>query len=168
DGVMPGHINGIAVESWSDTPATHEEWETLAAQWAIIEPVFKVPAGYKKAAGVVLTEPDGRVWVVAPSNAFAGYQATFPKGTMDGKSTQATALVEAFEESGLKVRLLRHLIDVKRSQSYTRYFLAERIGGDPADMGWESQAVLLVPIEQLNKVLNNKNDQPIIDALAQL
>ncbi|NYT58225.1 NUDIX hydrolase [Alcaligenaceae bacterium] len=168
DGMSPAQINGVAVASWADAPKSDKGWEALVAQASIVEPAFNAPSGYKRAAGVVLRESDGRVWVVAPSNGFAGYEATFPKGTMDGKSAQATALVEAFEESGLKVRLLRHLVDVKRSQSYTRYFLAERIGGDPADMGWESQAVLLVPIEQLNKVLNNKNDQPIIDALAQL
>lgn len=166
DGMSPAQINGVAVAPWADAPESDEGWEALAVQAPIDEPVFNAPSGYKKAAGVVLREPDGRVWVVAPSNGFAGYQATFPKGTMDGKSAQATALVEAFEESGLRVRLLRHLVDVKRSQSYTRYFLAERIGGNPADMGWESQAVMLVPMEQLNKVLSNKNDQAIIEALA--
>lgn len=31
--------------------------------------------------------------------------------------------------------------------------------------GWESQAVMLVPMEKLNNVINNKNDQPIIEAL---
>jgi len=166
NGMSPAQINGTTVVPWADAPESDEGWEALAAQAPIDEPAFNAPSGYKKAAGVVLREPDGRVWVVAPSNGFAGYEATFPKGTMDGKSAQATALVEAFEESGLKVRLLRHLVDVKRSQSYTRYFLAERTGGDPADMGWESQAVMLVPMGKLNKVLNNKNDQPIIEALA--
>ena len=63
------------------------------------------------------------------------------------------------------MRLRKHLVDVKRSQSYTRYFLAERVGGNPADMGWESQAVMLVPVEQLAQVLNSPNDAPIVDAL---
>ena len=69
------------------------------------------------------------------------------------------------EDSGLQVRLVRHLVDVKRSTSYTRYYLAERVGGNPADMGWESQAVMLVPQEQLPKVLNSPNDRPIVEAL---
>ncbi|WP_326491263.1 NUDIX hydrolase [Paraburkholderia sp. HD33-4] len=123
------------------------------------------PPGYKRAAGVVIREPDGRVWVVAQTNGFAGYEATFTKGTAVGKSLQAIALAEAFEESGLKVRLISHLADVKRSQSYTRYYLAERIGGNPADMGWESQAVSLVPTGQLPAVLNHPNDKAIIEAL---
>ncbi len=165
DGPMPGNINGIPVSHWEQVPGSKSEWEALAAKGAVSEPEFKVPTGYKKASGVVIREPDGRIWVVAPSNAFGGYRATFPKGTMDGMSTQATALIEAYEESGLQVRLIQHLVDVKRSQSYTRYFLAERVGGDPSDMGWESQAVMLVPAEQLPKVLNSPNDLPIIEAL---
>jgi hypothetical protein len=76
-----------------------------------------------------------------------------------------TALIEAFEESGLRVRLLNHLIDVARSTTYTRYYLAERVGGNPADMGWESQAVILAPLAELPVLLNNSNDLPIIEAL---
>ena len=52
---------------------------------------------------------------------------------------QVVAVKEAFEESGLRVKLRRHLVDVKRSQSYTRYYLVERLGGNPADMGWGSR-----------------------------
>ena len=165
DGPMPKMVNSVAVKSWADFPKTAKGWEDLAANSRVNEPAFQVPAGYKKAAGVVLREPDGRVWVVAPSNGYAGYKATFPKGTMEGKSAQATAMIEAFEESGLQVRPLRHLTDVKRTQSYTRYFLAERIGGNPADMGWESQAVMLVPTGQLHQVLNSEYDIPVIEAL---
>jgi hypothetical protein len=165
DAEMPAEIGTIEVRSWRDAPASDAEWETFAQNNPIDEPAFAPPPGYKRAAGVVIREPDGRVWVVAPTNGFGGYAATFPKGTASGKSLQATALAEAFEESGLKVRLIAHLVDVKRSQSYTRYYLAERVGGNPADMGWESQAVLLVPVGQLPAVTNHVNDKPVIEAL---
>ena len=141
DGQMPAVINGIPVQSWTDRPTSDAGWLDLAANRLIDEPSFVVPSGYRASAGVVVREKCGRVWVVAPSNAFGGYQVTFPKGTIEaGMTAQAAALVEAWEESGLQVRLLKHLVDVNRSQSYTRYYLAERLGGDPADMGWESQA----------------------------
>lgn len=97
----------------------------------------------------VVREPDGRIWLVCPTNRFGGYEITFPKGRSGGKCLQATALCEAHEESGLRVRLIRHLVNVRRSQTHTRYYLAERIGGSPADMGWESQAVMLVPLSAL-------------------
>ena len=165
DGPMPVTINGLPIAPWEDFPDNIAAWEALASTMPVEEPLFRTPKGFKKASGVVVRESDGRVWVVAPSNAFSGYEATFPKGGMDGKSARATALVEAFEETGLQVRLTGFLVDVQRSTSYTRYFLGERIGGNPAAMGWESQAVMLVPMALLGKVLNSPRDLPIIAAL---
>jgi ADP-ribose pyrophosphatase YjhB (NUDIX family) len=165
DGPMPAEINGMEVAHWSEAPKSSDEWDALAAIYPIEEPEFVVPEGYHQAAGVVIREPDGRVWLVAPSNAFGGHEATFPKGTLEGKSAQATALAEAFEESGLRVRLIKHLADIQRSQSYTRYYLAERLGGNPADMTWETQAVMLVPMSQLDSLLNNAFDKPLLKQL---
>jgi ADP-ribose pyrophosphatase YjhB (NUDIX family) len=165
DGPMPDEINGMGVAHWSEAPKSSAEWEALAAIFKIEEPEFVVPNGYRRAAGVVIREPDGRVWLVAPSNAFGGYEATFPKGTLEGKSAQATALAEAFEEAGLRARLIKHLADFKRSQSYTRYYLAERVGGNPADMTWETQAVMLAPMSELGSLLNNAFDKSLLDQL---
>lgn len=63
------------------------------------------------------------------------------------------------------MRLLRCLVDVKRTQTYTRYYLAERVGGNPAEMGWETQAVLLVPVATLAASASHPNDASIIAAL---
>ena len=167
DGLMPAEVNGLPVQSWDDPPTSPSGWEELAAQHLIDEPEYVLPAGYRRAAGVVVREKNGRVWTVAPTNEFGGYKVTFPKGRVEpGMSLQATALVEAFEESGLKVRLIKHLVDIKRSQTYTRYYLAERVGGSPADMGWETQAVMLVPQVQLAKITDHPNDSTILDALS--
>src|SRR5690606_12525178 len=102
DGPLPAILNGLPLTPWRQAPENMAAWEALASTMPVDEPPFDAPKGFKKAAGVVVREPDGRVWVVAPSNAFGGYQATFPKGGMDGKSPKATALVEAFEETGLQ------------------------------------------------------------------
>lgn len=163
-GPMPPALNGVDFSSWPGVQSD-EAWEALAASHPIEEPALENLDGYKNAAGVVVREPDGRIWIVAPSNAYGGYLATFPKGTMGGKSAQATALAEAFEESGLRVRLVSHLVDIKRSQSYTRYYLAERVGGSPSDMGWESQAVMLVPPAKLADFLNSPYDQAVLEKL---
>lgn len=165
DGPLPAFLDGLPLTPWRQVPENMAAWEALAATMPLEEPYFDAPKGFKEAAGVVVCERDGRVWVVAPSNAFGGYQATFPKGGMDGKSPKATALVEAFEETGLQVRLTGFLVDVQRSTSYTRYFLGQRIGGTPAAMGWESQAVMLVPIAQLPQVVGNGPDMAVIAAL---
>ncbi|MGT2509753.1 NUDIX hydrolase [Cupriavidus basilensis] len=122
-----------------------------------------VSSGKKPAAGVVVVEQDGRVWVVHPSNGFAGYRATFPKGHADeGLSLQATAIREAFEESGLKVQITGFIGDVERTQTMTRYYSARRVGGLSAAMGWETQAVALVPLAQLHTYVNRDVDQTVV------
>jgi ADP-ribose pyrophosphatase YjhB (NUDIX family) len=152
--------------SWLDAPNSQEDWAKVAGQIELNEPPITPIPGKKIASGVIVIEPDGRVWLVAPTNAFAGYIATFPKGTQDPDSSlQATAIKEAFEESGLRVRITGLYGDVERSASLTRYYFAERTGGNPADMGWESQAVHLVPRNHLYELLNQEVDHPIAQAL---
>lgn len=168
-GPMPPVLNGLAFARWTDAPRTHQGWEALASASPVSEPAFVPPTGLEPAAGAVVIEPDGRFWLASPSNGFGGYVNTFPKGTVDkGASLQATALKEVFEESGLRVRLTAHLADVRRSTSCTRYYLARRVGGHPADMGWESQAVHLVPRERLAHFLTNSNDAKLLEAILAL
>jgi len=167
-GALPVALNEVPFAPWIETPITPADWDTVAGQAVIEEPVFTTPPGKAAAAGVVIEEADGRVWAVAPSNRFGGYHATFPKGRVDpGVGLQANAIREAFEESGLRVEIVAFLIDSARTQTYTRYYLARRVGGNPALMGWESQAVHLVPLAELAQLLCNPNDQAVIAALMQ-
>ncbi|MGI4717470.1 MAG: NUDIX hydrolase [Janthinobacterium lividum] len=166
-GAMPAALNGIAFRPWLDAPRDDAGWSTVAGQDApFAEPDFVPAPGKRVAAGVVVEEPDGRVWIVHPSNGFGGYPATFPKGTRDpGMSLRATAIREAWEESGLRVVLSGFLLDLERSRSKTRYYLGRRVGGCPADMGWESQAVSLAPRALLGGVLLNPHDAALVDLL---
>lgn len=166
-GPLPPALNGLAFEVWRDAPRDNAGWAVVAGQdGPFDEPPFVPAPGKRVAAGVVILEEDGRVWVVHPSNAFGGYPATFPKGTLDpGVPLRATAIREAYEESGLRVALSGFLMDLTRSRSRTRYYLGRRLGGYPSDMGWESQAVSLVPRAQLGEVLVNPNDAPLVAAL---
>jgi 8-oxo-dGTP pyrophosphatase MutT (NUDIX family) len=154
---MPGSLNGLAL-----APAL----SVSDAGEPVDEPAFILPAGLRPAAGAVVVEDDGRVWLVSPTNGFGGYSATFPKGRVDaGGTLQHTAIREVYEESGLVVRLQAHLIDVRRTQTYTRYYIAKRIGGCPSSMGWETQAVHLVPAARLEEVAAHPNDAALIRAL---
>jgi 8-oxo-dGTP pyrophosphatase MutT (NUDIX family) len=166
EGAFPGILNGIHLASWTNTPKSHAGWAKLAYGFDFPEPAFD-PKGLKASAGAAVLESDGRVWLVAPSNAFGGYKATFPKGKTDGQELRATAIKEVFEETGLQVELLAHLVDVRRSTSMARYYLARRVGGCPAAMGWESQAVHLAPLSDLKTLLHHPNDQPILEALVE-
>lgn len=168
DGAVPASLNGIALAAWTEAPTTAAGWEKQATLNALdfIEPPMATVPGKSAASGVVILEDDGRVWVVSPSNGFGGYVNTFPKGTRDpGMGLRANALKEGFEESGLRVVLTGFLCDSVRSTSVTRYYTARRIGGNPADMCWETQAVHLVPRGQLASFVTHQNDQAILKAL---
>lgn len=165
-GALPPGLNGIAFQPWRHAPRDDAGWAQVAGQDGFDEPPFVPAPGKRVAAGVVILEEDGRVWVVHPSNAFGGYPATFPKGTVDaGMPLRATAIREAWEESGLRVALSGFLADLTRSRSRTRYYLGRRVGGCPSDMGWESQAVSLVPRDRLADVLVNPNDALLVALL---
>ena len=103
DGSMPEQVNHLAIASWGDAPTDSAGWERLAGTSKFDEPPMPVVAERAPASGAVVIEPDGRVWVVSPSNGFGGYAHTFPKGKLDpkeGLSLRANALKEIFEESG--------------------------------------------------------------------
>jgi hypothetical protein len=95
-GDCPAKLNGITMTAWLDVPTSVQAWDNVEGQCEFEEPPFDPPAGKMPAAGVVVEEPDGRFWLVAPSNAFGGYTATVPKGRIEGHlNRQASAIREA-------------------------------------------------------------------------
>jgi 8-oxo-dGTP pyrophosphatase MutT (NUDIX family) len=165
DGPTPATLNGIPVAP--AIPLTSPAgWGELVARSGDRQPALVAPAGRKRSAGAVVLEPDGRVWLFAPTNQFGGYRLTFPKGTVEpGYDLPAAAAKEVFEETGLLVEVGRFLVDAPRTTSVTRYFLARRIGGTPAVMGWEAQAVWLVSWSKLRHMATSPYDAPILAAL---
>jgi len=166
-GDVPLAINGVPIRKWKDHPRTVEGWDyTDLVNDDLEEPPFHLPPGKKASAGVVIQEKDGRVWVVHPTNQFGSYEATWPKGTVEeGLSLQASACKEAFEESGLKVRIIGFLGDFDRTTSKARMYLAERVSGDPTDVTWESQGVSLCPRGNLYDLLNLWPDHGIAEKI---
>jgi ADP-ribose pyrophosphatase YjhB (NUDIX family) len=164
-GPAPERLCGVQVAP--TTPRrTAAEWETLAHDEASDPPLPPLTIGKKRSAGAVVVEPDGRVWLIEPTNHFGGYVRTFPKGRIElGFSSRATAVKEVFEESGLLVRLGPFLVDVERTTTVTRFYLATRIGGSPAAMGWEAQALWLVPKDRLAELLPSPSDTPVRQAI---
>jgi ADP-ribose pyrophosphatase YjhB (NUDIX family) len=167
DGPMPAALGGLAFGPWSDAPRTDVGWARVPGLAPdLAEPAWPDAPGRARATGTVVVEPDGRVWVVHPSNAFGGYAATFPKGRLEGAAgAQSQAIRETFEEAGLRVAILAWLVDVPRTTTLTRFWLARRTGGTPAAMGWESQAVSLVPASRLAELVDRPADAPVIEAL---
>lgn len=163
-GKAPESLNGTKLEPWHDAPTDHAGWKRVEGTNPAIErdaPFLPHPNKYT-AAGVVIEEPDGRVWLTKPTNHFGGYQHTFPKGTAEpGLTLQQNAIKEAYEETGLQVHITGVLGDYDRDTSRARVFTAKRVGGTPSAMGWETQAMRLVPREQLHDFLNKAVDQGI-------
>lgn len=164
-GELPEQLNGIALTPWTTAPKTEAEWEHVDGQVEIDEPPFECPEHLEPAAGVVVEEPDGRLWLVAPTNGFGGAPHVFPKGRTDDMPLQASAIKEAYEESGLQVEINGFVGDFNRTQTRTRFYLAKRVGGTPAAMGWESQAVLLVPREKLGEYLTGGANVGVLAAV---
>jgi ADP-ribose pyrophosphatase YjhB (NUDIX family) len=164
-GACPVKLNGIPFQAVRE--ANDVLFQRYARKNVFAEPLFNCPAGYNPAAGALVVEPDGRVWLVHPSNQYGSHHVTFPKGASHGVAMlRETAVRETFEESGLLVELFDFLADARRSQSYTRYYLARRVSGSPTDMGWQSQAVSLVPQDRLPENLSSPFDQPVAQALS--
>ncbi len=167
--LVPSALNGVSTAPWRDAPRTDEQWTQVPGQLAgLVEPALRRVSGKEPAAGAVIVEPDGRVWIVSPTNAFGGYKRTFPKGRASASMPlQATAIKEVFEESGLRIEITGFLLDTERSTTITRFYAARRVGGDPTEMGWEAQAVSLVPMSALAGLLNVSGDHKIVDRLAE-
>lgn len=167
-GAVPKSLNGVPMKSW-DAPTTAEGWAKVDGQnHDIGEGPMPNHPDKRIGTGVIVVEPDGRVWITRPTNSFGGYVHTMPKGGVEpGLSGQANAIKEAFEETGLKVKIKDVLGDFERDTSVARYYIAERVGGTPADMGWETQAMRLVPAGKIKTFLNRQVDKDIADVFAE-
>lgn len=176
-------LNGVPLAPWDDAPTTTKGWATVEGTNPELDNLGKLPriavkrkgytakdgtkvpdsVSYKRmGAGVIIQEPDGRVWITEPTNHFGGYRHTFPKGGKEkGMGLQQTAIKEAFEETGLKVKLIGHVTDVERDTSVARYYLAVRVGGTPTKAHWETDKVKLAPMSALRGLMNREVDKHI-------
>lgn len=167
DGNVPAGLHGVGFREWRDHPTTTEGWDySDGVNDDLVEPPFHLQPGKKAASGVVIEEPDGRVWIIEPTNHFGKYEHSFPKGTAEpGLSLQAGALKECWEETGLQVVITGFLGDYERTTSKARMYTAKRVGGDPTQCGWETQSVSLVPKSKLYEYLNMASDHGIAEAI---
>jgi len=164
---VPAKLHGVAFSSWKP-PTSQKGWQSDDALNGEMfdEPEMPVTQGKKQGAGVIIKEPDGRVWIMHPKGAYGGYNATFPKGGIEtGYSPRETAIKEAFEETGLHVALTGYAADLQRDTSIARYYYAKRIGGTPEDHGPEAERVTLAHPVKLHDHLNKPIDREVVEEL---
>jgi ADP-ribose pyrophosphatase YjhB (NUDIX family) len=158
-------LNGVPFDFWMDAPTDLQGWQNVEGKNPNIKEPKELTSKWKNekfGAGIIIIEPDNKVWVVEPMGHYGGYKYTFPKGTQDpGLDLQSTAIKEAYEESGLKVQLTDWVGDVTRTTSTARYYLGKRVGGSPIGHGIETQGVSLVPIEEIGDFVNMGVDKKI-------
>jgi 8-oxo-dGTP pyrophosphatase MutT (NUDIX family) len=145
-------------------PTSVEGWTKLVKVWSKLPPP---KTSGDLAAGAVIIEPDGRVWLSQPTNGFGGYEhQTFPKGTKEaGYSLESTAAKEVFEETGLLIEIGAFVADRHGDKGVTRFFLGRRIGGTPSAMCWETQGVWLVPLTKVRGHATSYKDAPVVRAV---
>jgi uncharacterized protein len=159
---IPKELNGKKFEAWTP-PTDLEGWKNVSGQGATNEPPLpELPKGMELSSGVIIMEPDGRVWLMRPKGGYGGYDQTFPKGHVEeGLSPQANAIKEAYEETGLKTKILGFVGDYMGDVTMTRFYVAERETGDPAKAGEETEGIVLSPPDKLKTFLNRKRDRAI-------
>lgn len=164
---LPESVNGLAFTTNLGIPEEDPwYWRDVVPDAVVGEPDFVMPPGFRATSGCVVIEPDRRIWIVHPTNEFMGTKATFPKGRLEPVLSLAqNAAKETWEEAGLLVEPFAFLVDVPRRIVVTRYYLARRKAGSPALAGWESQAVSLMPFEDVKMSLNREGDRAVLPAL---
>ncbi len=98
-----------------------------------------------KKAGMLVVEPDGRIWMVKPKNEYGGYVQTFPKGGAEGQDLVYGAMKEVAEEAGIAALPVAFLDDEMGDFNPTRFFIGVRVGGNPLKPGtpFETATVVL-------------------------
>lgn len=124
---QPGSINGVDFK-----PAPHHFWEQVKD----VDINAPAPVSPVQRVGVLIQEPDGRIWIVKPTNHFGRRQHTLPGGGVEpGLTDQQNALKEVWEETGLQVEITGHLGDFEDSNNSNngRLYIGKRVGGQPWD-----------------------------------
>ncbi len=163
---QPGTLNGVDF-----APAPKKFWEKVK-DVDVGEPKPTTPV---KRAGIMIQEPDGRIWIVQPTNGFGNRKYTLPGGGVEpGLTDQQNALKEVWEETGLQVEITGYAGDFEDSNNGNngRLYVGKRVGGAPWDAkvesfitnhktgqpAAESEKITLVTPEQAAKLLHRSDD----------
>lgn len=168
------HGHNIGMDSLNGVdfaPAPPKFWEKVK------DVDVKEPKPLKKIdrVSVLIQEPDGRIWIVQPTNEFGNRKYTMPGGGVEpGLTDQQNALKEIWEETGLQVEITGFAGDFEDSnnQNNGRLYIGKRVGGAPWDakieqhiidrktgkQAAESSQVNLVSPEEAAKLLHRTDD----------
>lgn len=152
-----------------------EVWTALRSiqgQTSIVASEAASPPAPTTAYGGVVFDGDGKVLLREPTNHFAGYVWTFPKGKHNGRTPEATALLEIREETGYAAEIIRKIPGRFRGQTgITEFFVAKPVGEpckpDPketASVRWVYPGEAETLISQTHDPLGRARDLAVLDA----
>jgi 8-oxo-dGTP pyrophosphatase MutT (NUDIX family) len=133
-------------------------------------------ASATSAGGIVIRDVgDGPELVVGKRRRERSVTWTLPKGTpIAGETTEETALREVSEETGLAVRIVRPLGDIRytfvrdgtRFRKTVHYFLMEPTGGDLADHDHEFESVSWLSLSTAPATLTFETERRLVERTA--
>lgn len=137
--------------------------DTLTKQGLDTEPFPDLPEDKHAGAGMILIHPEtGKIVLTKPAGGFGGYTHTFPKGTVEpGDSLQKTAIKEVYEETGFQAKIIGVLGDYEKTTSINRMYIGVVTGGEPWNAHWETEAVVMAPLDQFRDLLNTGTDKAL-------
>lgn len=135
----------------------------LTKQGLDTEPFPDLPEDKHAGAGMILIHAEtGKVILTKPAGGFGGYTHTFPKGTVEpGDSLQKTAIKEVYEETGFQAKIIGVLGDYEKTTSVNRMYIGVVTGGEPWNAHWETEAVVMAPLDQFRDLLNTGTDKAL-------
>lgn len=149
-------LNGIPLTSVGE-----QDWSSIP-DVDVGEP--PMPQAKRLSSGVIVEEPDGRVWICEVANHYDGLEHSWSKGRIEsGLTSQQNAIKEAYEELGLQVEITGHIMDYVGGYTTSRYYTARRTGGSPHDAGWETDNVKLVNPSTARDLFNFNRDRLVLD-----
>lgn len=101
------------------------------------------------------TGENNKVYIVAPSGGYGGYDWVFPKGRVDAnESMEVTALREVKEEAGIDAEIISSgaIAIEEGTMSVTHYYMM-RATGEPGQHDSETEQVKLVDIDEAKSLL---------------
>ena len=123
-----------------------------------------------QSSGIIIQEPDGRIWIRRVANNFEGFIYSLAKGQLErGFSIQQNAIKETFEELGLLCDIKRWLTDFYGRYTISRFYLGKRIGGHPsAILGHriqETDYIVLADLKTAKELCNMPRDKEVLNLL---
>jgi 8-oxo-dGTP pyrophosphatase MutT (NUDIX family) len=112
-----------------------------------------------EAYGGVVFDDDGKVLRREPTNHFAGYVWTFPKGKHKGRTPEEAVLQEVREETGYAAEIIRPVPGKYRGQTgLTEFFLMRPVGEPGKPDPKETQSVRWVHPGEAEALINQTRD----------